>query len=69
VHDTGKSLHTNEVEKIFEKSVRLQTSKRGLGLGVYVGRSIVLAHGGRIWADVSEDGTRFLVALPASQAA
>ena len=38
---------------------------RGTGLGLYLCRQIITAHGGRIWAETAEDGgARFSFALP-----
>jgi two-component system, LuxR family, sensor kinase FixL len=49
VADTGAGIAPCDVEKIFEP---YHTTKlQGLGLGLSLSRSIVLAHGGRLWAE------------------
>lgn len=66
VSDQGPGVPPSEAERIFEKSVRLQPGKRGLGLGLFVAMAIVIAHGGHIWAENIDDGARFSVAIPAT---
>lgn len=49
VADSGDGILAGDEEKIFE---RYHTTKsQGLGLGLSLSRSIVLAHGGRMWAE------------------
>lgn len=64
VSDQGPGVPPAEVERIFEKAVRLQPTQRGLGLGLFVAMAIVIAHGGRIWAENLDGGARFSVAIP-----
>ena len=48
VSDTGPGVEPSELEHIFERFV---TSKpQGMGMGLSISRSIVTAHGGRMWA-------------------
>ena len=63
VADTGGGLPPGDEEKIFE---RYHTTKAaGLGLGLSLSRSILMAHGGRLWADSDPGyGARFHVILP-----
>ena len=54
VADRGTGIPPDEMERVFEPFV---TSKpHGLGLGLAICRSIVTAHGGRLWAENNEDG-------------
>jgi PAS domain S-box-containing protein len=54
VADQGTGIPPDEMERVFEPFV---TSKpHGLGLGLAICRSIVTAHGGRLWAENNEDG-------------
>jgi len=43
----------------------------GTGLGLYVGKAIVEANGGRIWAESDGEGkgSRFIIELPVKQSA
>jgi PAS domain S-box-containing protein len=64
VRDSGIGVREPELERIFEHFV---TSKpQGLGMGLAISRSIVQAHGGRIWATANHDrGLTLHVELPA----
>ena len=53
LQDNGKGLSSEELERIFEP---FWTSKaEGLGLGLSISRSIISAHGGRLWARPNSD--------------
>lgn len=63
VIDNGPGV--NDAEKIFDPFVT--TKEKGMGIGLAVSRSIVEAHGGRIWAENNPDGgATFSIALPLS---
>lgn len=68
VRDHGRGLTVDQMDKIFQPFF---TSKpHGLGLGLSISRSIVGAHGGRIWAENNaEGGASLYVSLPAGCAA
>jgi C4-dicarboxylate-specific signal transduction histidine kinase len=63
VTDTGPGVNAKDVERIFQAFI---TNKRdGMGVGLHVSRSIVMAHGGRIWAHRHRGrGARFCFSLP-----
>lgn len=64
VQDTGPGV-TQEVETSLFKSFHT-TKLDGMGVGLSISRSIVEAHGGRLWLDGSESGmTTFHFTLPA----
>jgi PAS domain S-box-containing protein len=63
VADQGPGLPPNAVEVVFEPFVT--TKEHGLGLGLAICRSIVSAHGGRMWATNNAGrGATFHVLLP-----
>jgi len=63
VHDRGKGIAPEHRDKLFESF--FTTKPNGTGLGLSITRSIVDAHGGRVWAESSpEEGTLFQVELP-----
>ena len=63
VIDNGPGVH--DPEQIFDAF--MTTKEKGMGIGLAVSRSIVEAHGGRLWAENNPDGgARFSVALPLS---
>jgi len=68
VCDTGAGLRADVEAQVFEPFV---TSKPGgLGMGLSICRSIVDAHGGRIWSTPNDDrGMTFAFALPLPSAA
>jgi signal transduction histidine kinase len=66
VQDNGVGISTSQKDTIFEPYSRTQQSQYqpGLGLGLYICRQIVLAHGGEIGLDCLQPGTRFWFTLP-----
>jgi len=58
------AIPAEERANIFEPFRRRTTSK-GLGLGLYIARALVEAHGGTIAVDCQNDETAFLIKLPA----
>jgi PAS domain S-box-containing protein len=69
VSDQGVGIPMEEQERIFDRFYRLQSPETravsGTGLGLYLTRAIVNAHGGRIWVkSTSGQGATFFVALP-----
>jgi signal transduction histidine kinase len=65
VEDSGTGLDPNTIEKIFDPFYT--TKPHGMGMGLSISRSILQAHGGRLWA-TSKDGlgTIFSFTLPTS---
>ncbi len=73
VSDNGVGIPLDAQERLFTKFFRvneLKSSTRGTGLGLYICRSIVEAHGGHIWVESSEGhGATFTFRLPLSAVA
>jgi signal transduction histidine kinase len=66
VIDAGPGVDEKSVERIFDRFVRADDNAvNGTGLGLYIARRIIEAHGGRIWCE-STPGTRtrFVFELP-----
>ncbi len=69
VADTGSGIPPKDRERIFERFVRLDPTRRsgvgGAGLGLPIARWIAEAHGGTLTLDATtESGSRFMVRLP-----
>jgi len=63
VRDTGPGLDPQGVERLFEAFYT--TKPQGLGMGLAISRSIIQAHGGRLWARANvPQGAIFAFALP-----
>ena len=68
VSDTGRGVNDADLGRIFERFV--SSKPDGLGMGLPISRSIVLAHGGRMWATRNpERGITIHVELPCEPAA
>jgi signal transduction histidine kinase len=65
VSDEGSGIAAAHLPHIFTKFFRPPGERRtGTGLGLYICKGIVEAHGGRIWADSTGEGACFSFALP-----
>jgi signal transduction histidine kinase len=64
VKDTGSGIDPDIMPRLFTKFAT--KSHIGTGLGLYISKSIIEAHGGRIWAENNSDGTgaTFSFSLP-----
>jgi two-component system sensor histidine kinase BaeS len=71
VQDSGTGVSSEDVERIFERFYRMDDARSreqgGSGLGLAIAKSIVQAHGGKIWAEsVPGQGLTIFVFLPVS---
>jgi signal transduction histidine kinase len=68
VSDSGQGIPAPMLESIFERFWQIgKHDRRGLGLGLYISRCIVEAHGGKIWAESEPgEGTTIHFTLPAT---
>lgn len=66
VRDHGKGISEDELGSLFQaKALRSGDTKLGLGIGLSICKTIVEAHGGRIWAEnIPEGGADFRFSLP-----
>jgi len=66
VADTGPGIPGDMLELVFERFWQAGTNdRRGLGLGLYISRCIIEAHGGTIWAESKAgEGSRLSFTLP-----
>ena len=66
VSDTGSGISEDKLEAVFQRFWQIgRNDRRGLGLGLYISRCIVEAHGGNIWVESSLGrGSSFHFTLP-----
>ena len=67
VSDTGEGIPTHACERIFDRygNARERDVPGGLGLGLFIAKSIVAAHGGRMWVESKVgSGSTFFFTLP-----
>ncbi|WP_438029244.1 sensor histidine kinase [Sorangium sp. So ce233] len=66
VSDTGPGIPRDLLELVFERFWQAsEKDRRGLGLGLYICKSIVEAHGGRIWVESRlGEGSTFHFTIP-----
>ena len=64
IKDTGSGISPEIFPRLFSKFAT--ESDKGTGLGLFIAKSIVEAHGGKIWAENNADGkgARFTMSLP-----
>ena len=69
VKDTGIGISVDDLQKVFTKFFRSQSATKsyteGSGLGLYIAKNIIQAHGGQIWAESEPNrGSIFHFTLP-----
>jgi two-component system sensor histidine kinase SenX3 len=72
--DRGIGIPRAELKRIFKRFYRVQSAEtektNGTGLGLFIAKSIIKKHGGKIWAESGandrdgERGSKFIVRLP-----
>ncbi len=66
VHNTGDPIPVEDHEKVFEPFSASSRRVGGTALGLSISRTIIEAHGGRIWVESEANGTKFVFTLPVS---
>jgi len=65
VEDSGPGIPPEQLDHVFDRYWRGRASHDGTGLGLYIAKGIVLAHGGSIWAEAAASGgSKFCFTLP-----
>jgi two-component system sensor histidine kinase/response regulator len=69
VFNSGRPVPQEYRDKLFSKFVRLSNGRKerntdGIGLGLYLTKSIIQKHGGDIWYDATNRGSNFVFILP-----
>jgi signal transduction histidine kinase len=69
VASRGPGIPPDELPLVFERFVRSRAAHahgtKGLGLGLYIAKGLIQAHGGTLWAEsVPNDVTRFHISIP-----
>jgi two-component system, sensor histidine kinase and response regulator len=68
VKDQGSGIAPETLPRLFERFYQVNAADRGrkgLGLGLYIAKSLIEAHGGRIWAESELGvGSSFIFTLP-----
>src|SRR6266480_686883 len=65
VRDYGSGLPEEDMDKVFTHFY--STKPNGMGMGLTIVRSIIEAHGGKLWVENVDEGARFFFALPVTR--
>ncbi|HEX2679428.1 MAG TPA: ATP-binding protein, partial [Polyangiales bacterium] len=70
VRDHGRGITSAEGDKVFTRFWQSDPKKRnGLGLGLYIAKGLIQAHGGSLWYESEQgQGTCFFFTLPRAAA-
>jgi PAS domain S-box-containing protein len=73
VRDHGDGIAPEEIPNLFQKFARITTTSTaeipGTGLGLFIVKGFVVAHGGRVWVDSTlGEGSTFTFTLPVASA-
>lgn len=68
IKDSGMGVPDDQLERIFKRFYQVESPLRrqheGMGLGLSIAKELVELHGGRIWAESSnQNGSEFIIAL------
>jgi len=65
VRDYGGGLPEEDMDKVFTHFY--STKPNGMGMGLTIVRSIIEAHGGKLWAENVDEGARFFFTVPVTR--
>ena len=72
VSDHGPGIDPRDIPHIFDRFYRsdeVAKKTKGTGLGLYLCREIIKAHGGKIWVDETyQEGSRICFSVPKNSA-
>ena len=71
VIDRGNGITGEDLPHLFDRFYRAKGGRKagGMGLGLYITRGLIEAHGGRIWVESQVgEGSTFSFTLPSSSA-
>ena len=67
ISDTGIGIPEDRIERVFDRFYQVDSSNKrkfqGAGLGLWISKKIIEAHGGRIWAESKNRGSTFHILL------
>ncbi|HET7502343.1 MAG TPA: response regulator [Kofleriaceae bacterium] len=66
VYNSGEPIPAEDRERVFEPFSASSRRVGGTALGLSISRTIIEAHGGRIWVESSTTGTKFVFTLPST---
>jgi signal transduction histidine kinase/DNA-binding response OmpR family regulator len=66
VYNSGEPIAAEDRERVFEPFSMSSRRVGGTALGLSISRTIIEAHGGRIWVEATTTGTKFVFTLPSS---
>jgi signal transduction histidine kinase/DNA-binding response OmpR family regulator len=66
VYNSGEPIPAEDRERVFEPFSMSSRRVGGTALGLSISRTIIEAHGGRIWVEATTTGTKFVFTLPSS---
>src|SRR5258706_11448277 len=66
LHHAGEPNATDDRERIFEPFSASSRRVGGTALGLSISRTIIEAHGGRVWGESDPSGAKFVFTLPVS---
>lgn len=68
VSDTGVGIPAEALPRVFDRFRQVYKDPRGLGIGLHISKSIVEAHGGRMWVESAVgEGSTFHFVVPAGR--